>query len=111
MVTIILLTTSRVLAITGAQVGSSIVVAETPLSISNLVTLIITWVIYVAGVLAFLFLVYSGILYITAGGNSEQAKKAQAGLVNAVIGIIIVVLSYVILRAVVNLALGGGILF
>ena len=105
-----LLTTSRALAITGAQVGSSIVVAETPLTVSNLVTLVITWIIYIAGVLAFFYLVYSGILYITAAGNSEQAKKAQIGLINAVIGIIIIVLSYVILRAVVGLALGNGTL-
>jgi hypothetical protein len=103
-----LLSTARVFAITGAQVGSSIVVSETPLSVSNLVTLFITWVIYIAGVLAFLYLVYSGILYITAGGNSDQAKKAQLGLINAIIGIVIVVLSYVILRAVVSLAMGNG---
>jgi len=60
----------------------------------------------IAGVLAFLYLVYSGILYITSAGNAEQAKKAQMGLINVIIGIIIVSLSYVIVRTVGTFAIG-----
>lgn len=52
-----------------------------------------------AGIAAFFFLVYSGFSYLTAGGNAEQAKKAQQGIINAAIGIIIIVLAYAIFTA------------
>lgn len=54
----------------------------------------------VAGMLAFLYLVYSGILYITSAGDTEKAKRAQTGLINVIIGIVVVSLSYVIVRTV-----------
>lgn len=75
---------------------------------TQLVTTVIGWVIFVAGVLAFFYLVYSGILYVTAAGNPEQAKKGQQGLINAVIGIIVIVLAYVILTAVAGTASGDA---
>ena len=73
-------------------------------TIGGLVSVVITWVIYIAGVLAFFYLIYSGILYVTAAGNPDQAKKGQQGIINAVIGIVIITLAFVILRAVSNTA-------
>jgi len=52
---------------------------------------------YVVGILAFIYLIYAGILYITANGNDEQAKKGQKGIINAIIGIVIVVLAITII--------------
>lgn len=92
--------------ITGQDLVGIINVSTTPLGITGLVTLIVTWLLYFAGVLAFIFLVISGITYITAGGNPEQAKKGQQGLINAIIGIIIVALSFAILRAVGRFTIG-----
>ena len=69
-------------------------------SINGLVTVVTTWIIYIAGIMAFFYLIYSGILYISAAGNPEQAKKGQQGILNAVIGIIIVTLAFVILKAI-----------
>lgn len=81
------------------------------ISIGALVSTVVLWVVYIAGVLAFFYLVYSGILYITAAGNPDQAKKGQQGILNAIIGIIIISLAYVIVRAVgrapQNNGLGG----
>ncbi len=70
--------------------------------LSGLVTKVSNWVFVIAGVLAFFYLLYSGILYITASGNAEQAKKAQQGILNAIIGIVIIVFAYAIVRAVVG---------
>lgn len=89
------------------QLGSSISINQNIDSIPGLINLIITWIIYIVGVLAFIYLVVSGITYITAGGNAEQAKKGQQGIINAVIGIVIVVLAYVILVSINNLANNG----
>ena len=54
----------------------------------------------VAGIVAVIYLIYSGILYLTAAGNPDAAKKGQQGIVNAVIGIIVIVLAYVIVTAI-----------
>jgi len=64
---------------------------------------IVNWVLIIAGVVAFFYLVYSGFIYLTAGGNPDAAKKGQQGILNAIIGIVIITLSYVIVRAVVSL--------
>jgi hypothetical protein len=76
-------------------------------TIGGIISNIIQWLIYIAGVLAFAYLVYSGILYITAAGNPDSAKKGQQGIINAVIGIIIIALAYTILIVVRNTATGG----
>lgn len=87
-----------------ATVGKIESVDPTSTTISGLVTTIGTWITYIAGVAAFIYLVYSGILYISAAGNPDQAKKGQQGIINAVIGIIIVVLAFTIIKVVSNTA-------
>ena len=99
---------SIITTVTGESFLNLIQFNVTDLSVTAIITNVIVWIIYTATVLAFIFLVYAGILYIASGGNPEQAKKGQQGLIFAVIGILIVVLSFVILRA-ANF-LGRGIL-
>jgi hypothetical protein len=69
-----------------------------------LVTSIVNIMLFVAGALAIIYLIYSGILYITSAGNPDAAKKGQQGVLNAVIGIVIIVLAFFIARAVVSYA-------
>lgn len=72
--------------------------------IGTLFTQISSWIIWIAGAAAFIYLVYSGILYISAAGNPDQAKKGQQGIINAVIGIVIVVLALTIVSVISNTA-------
>lgn len=72
--------------------------------LTNIADKIITWASLVAGILAVLYLIYSGILYITAGGNPDSAKKGQQGIINAIIGIIIITLAYFLATTVSNFA-------
>ena len=58
--------------------------------------------------IAVLMLIIGGFLYMTAGGNTEQAQKGQKTVVNALIGIVIVVLSYVVVAAVSNFLARAG---
>lgn len=62
------------------------------------------WVLAIVAIIAFVYLMMSGISYITAGGDSEKATKARNGIINAIIGIVVVVLSFFILRFATNLA-------
>ena len=77
--------------------GNYTVVIPTSSTISNinlLVDRLVNLVGIIAGVILFFYLVFSGFQYLTAGGNADQAKKGQQGIVNAIIGIIIIVASY-----------------
>lgn len=68
------------------------------IDIKNYVTIAVNWVLYAAGAIAIIYLIYGGILYITAGGDAEKATKGRTALINAVIGIIIIFLSLAIIR-------------
>jgi hypothetical protein len=50
-----------------------------------------------AGVAAVIFIIWNGIRYITAGGDTEKAKSARTGIINAVIGIVVVIAAYAII--------------
>jgi hypothetical protein len=69
----------------------------------GLVNTVATWIFAIAGVVAFFYLIYSGFLYLTAAGNPDAAKKGQQGIINAIIGLIIIFLAFAIVRAVTSL--------
>lgn len=52
----------------------------------------------IAGVLAIFYIVLSGVRMITSGGNMDRIKKAKSNLFWAVIGLAVILLSYVILN-------------
>jgi hypothetical protein len=72
-------------------------------AINEFIGLIIGWLLGIAFAVTVLFLIIGGFLYITSGGNEEQAERARGTIVNALIGIVLIILSYVIINAVVNL--------
>ncbi len=59
---------------------------------------IIDIALYVSAIVAVIFIIIGGYYYITAGGNDEQAKNGRKTLVNALIGLTLVVLSYIIVQ-------------
>ena len=56
----------------------------------GIISTVLTWFLVLAGAIAVIYLIYGGILYITAGGDAEKATKGRTALINAVIGIIII---------------------
>ncbi len=64
------------------------------LGFRELIGNILNGVYIIAGALAVIFLIYSGIQYITAGGDSAKATSARTGIVNAIIGIIVILLAF-----------------
>lgn len=92
-----------------AQVNQGISVAGNGIEsstsgIGDFINKVVQGLSIIAGGVAIIYLIYSGILYLTAAGNPDAAKKGQQGVVNAIIGIIIIVLAYTI----INLAIGAG---
>lgn len=61
---------------------------------------VIEWLLGFAGALAVFAIIYSGIMYMTAGGDAEKALKARKNLLWAVFGVIIIFLSFAIIRSI-----------
>ena len=51
-------------------------------------------IVLVLGVVLFLYLLYGGFLWMTAGGDAGQVKTATAVIRNAIIGLVIITLAY-----------------
>lgn len=69
---------------------------------------IITWLGVLVGILAVVALIYSGIMYITAGGDTAKADTAKKNITWAVVGIVVVLLSVIIVRWVNSIVNGQG---
>ncbi|OGE80492.1 MAG: hypothetical protein A2660_01370 [Candidatus Doudnabacteria bacterium RIFCSPHIGHO2_01_FULL_45_18] len=76
-------------------------------TISGEVEWIIQLLLAFAGIVAVLYLIIGGFRYITAAGNEETAEQAKKTIQNSIIGLIVILLSYVIVTVIVNAALGN----
>lgn len=65
-------------------------------SVNDFALRAISWFIWAAGALVVIYLIYGGIMYVTAGGDAEKATKGRTAVINAIIGLIIVLLALVI---------------
>lgn len=72
-------------------------------NINGLIRLVINWLLAIAFGIAVLFLIIGGFWYITSAGNEETAEKGKNTIVNALIGIVVIILSYVIVSVVSNM--------
>ena len=80
--------------------------ADYPEPSSGLQEIIVNVVVYALGFLGIFFMVmiiYSGIQWISAGGNEEVITKAKDRLKNAIIGFIVVGLAYGLTVVIVQL--------
>jgi hypothetical protein len=60
------------------------------------------------GIVAMLFIIFGGFRYITSAGDAEAAESGKRMVSNAVIGIVVIALSYTIIATVVNALKAGG---
>jgi len=73
----------------------------------GIIDFVVTWFLILAGAIAVIYLIYGGMLYITAAGDAEKATKGRTALINAIIGIIIIALAFVIVQWVTQVIQGG----
>src|SRR3989344_6158133 len=59
---------------------------------------IVNWALIFAGVAALFFVIYAGIKYVTSGGEEEKIKSARETLTYALIGLVIIILSFAIIN-------------
>lgn len=89
------------LCIPNSPVGSndSILGEQT---VGGLAARIIRILLYFAGIVAVGMAIFGGYQVMTAAGNETQATNGRKTLTNAIIGLVIVILSYVIIQAVIS---------
>lgn len=59
---------------------------------------IIFWLLVFAGITAVVFIIFGGIKFITSGGDPKAAEGARKTLTWAIIGLIVILLSFAIVR-------------
>jgi hypothetical protein len=84
---------TRISAATGGQ-GSA----------RQLILTILNFFLGFLGLLAVIMIIYGGILYVSAAGNQESIDKGKKIIMYAIIGLVVILLSF----AIVNTVLGGA---
>ena len=83
--------------------------------IARIIGVIVSSLLLLVSIIFLSFTVYSGIQWMTAGGNEESVKKARSRVTRATIGLVIVLGAWIITSFILNAAFGppapGGIEF
>ena len=77
--------------------------------ISSILITIINWALGLAGLISVGFIIYGGFKYIFSAGNEKTAGEGKAVVFNALIGLVIIILAYVIVRIVVSTVTNVGV--
>lgn len=75
----------------------------------DLVAFFVNAAFVVAILLTLVYLIWGGINWIMSGGDKEKVGAARSKIVAAIVGLILVILSYVILNFVLVIMTGSGI--
>lgn len=74
--------------------------------IMAVIMFLINTILLISGSVAVLMLIISGFQFILSGANEDLAKRGKTGIKNAIIGLIIVILSYTVVRVVTSTLVG-----
>jgi len=82
---------------------------EGPSGFGTLLNNVISLLVAMAGMALFVYLLYGGITWTTAGGDKARVESAQKTVTNAIIGIIIMGAAFLLVQ-IVNTVLGRDLL-
>ena len=72
------------------------------------IRLVINFLLSWAWLISILFIVYSGIRMVLAGGNEERLSTAKTSLNHAIVGFVIILVSFILINTVIGILTGGG---
>ena len=78
-------------------------------SLGTLITSVINVGLLVVGSIAVVFLMVGGYRYVMSSGNEEAAEGAKKTITHAIIGLVIVIMSFVIVNVIARILVGGGV--
>lgn len=91
----------------GEFIGPESNVVGTSGSLRDLVLKIVNFFLGFLGLLAVIMVIYGGFLYISSAGNDEKVGQAKKILLYAVLGIVVIVVSFALVNTLLK-GLGGG---
>jgi hypothetical protein len=71
-------------------------------SATELITNVVRLMLMLAGAIAVVFVIIGGYYYMTSAGNEEAAEQGKKTLINAIIGVVVIILSYTIINVISN---------
>jgi len=86
----------------GLETAAETADLSTQENLPRLIGDVLEYVLGFVGVILLIVIIYGGVTWMTAGGDEDRVKKARNLIVNGIIGIIIIALSYTILNYVMN---------
>ncbi len=73
-----------------------------PSDFTVLISRVTNILLFVAGAVAVIFIIVGGIQYSTSGGSEDKTRTAKSTITNAVIGLIVTILAFVIVNFVIS---------
>lgn len=77
-------------------------------SFRQLALTIVNFFLTFLGLIAVVMIIYGGFLYVSAAGNQEKIESAKKIIMYAVIGIVVILLSFAIVNTVLGAGTGGA---
>lgn len=77
--------------------------------LKKLILKILNFFLTFLGILAVIMVVYGGVTYVTSAGNDEGIGNAKKIITYAVVGLIVILLSFAIIRTVLSAGTGGDV--
>ena len=68
----------------------------------GLISILINFLLWAVGILSVVMIIFSGFRYITSAGDAAKTKSAQTALTYSIVGLIVAVLAWVIVRMVLR---------
>ena len=68
----------------------------------GLISILINFLLWTVGVLSVVMIIFSGFRYITSAGDAAKTKSAQTALTYSIVGLIVAVLAWVIVKMILK---------
>ena len=68
----------------------------------GLISILINFLLWAVGILSVAMIIFSGFRYITSAGDAAKTKSAQTALTYSIVGLIVAVLAWVIVKMVLK---------
>ncbi len=68
----------------------------------------VNFMLYLVGVISVIMLIFGGFRYVISGGQKEAVTSAKNTILYAVVGLLVALFAYAIIRFVINTVIGAG---
>lgn len=75
----------------------------------EMVLTFVDWILNFLALVAGLFMMYYGWMYVTAGSNTEKTDKAKKGIIYSVVGLVIILVGMTLIDAIIDIPAGRGV--